>query len=103
MRTSNKLYSMGAVDKAVEELIRMDYEVIEMQGSLLDDYMCIAPNESMYNFYFYEVFLNSQSSAYKVQRFVKLKNPLKERFCGRYWEQDEETQERIDEVFEKIF
>ena len=102
MRMSKKLYSMGAIEKAVGELAGAGYDIIVMQGCLLDDYICIANDETQYNFYFYETFLNSQSSAYKVQRFTKLKNPLKERFCGRYWEQDEDTRDYIDGFMDRI-
>lgn len=102
MKTSKKLYSMKAVDKAVEELMEMGYEVIEMQGSLLDDYICIANDDTRYNFYFYEVFLNSQSSAYKMQRFQKLKNPLEEMFWTRFFEQDRDTKAHIEEFLDRI-
>lgn len=70
MKRSNKLYSMPTVNQAVETLGQtQDYRVIVLTGNLLDEYICIAPDNDHYNFYFYEVALNEWSSAYKMQRF----------------------------------
>ena len=61
---------MKAVTEAVETLgQKNDYRVIVLNGCLLDEYICIAPDDNHYNFYFYEVPLNEWSSAYKMQRF----------------------------------
>ena len=102
MKTSEKLYSMVAVENAVEELAGMGYEIIKMYGSLLDDYICISNDDKKYNFYFYETFLNAWASSYKMQRFTKLTGKMAEMFKARFLEQDEETKSYIEGFIEKI-
>ena len=102
MRTSKKLYSMTAVDMALEKLMELGYDIIVMEGSLLDDYICVASDETLYNFYFYETFLNSQSSAYKMQRFTKLTGNMAELFWTRFYNQDRDTKAYIEEFVDRI-
>lgn len=72
MSTSKKLYDPKAVDRFVEDLsLNHGYDITIVNGSLLDEYICISHDATKYNFYFYEVALNEWSSAYKMQRFSK--------------------------------
>lgn len=72
MNKSTKLYDAKAVDNFVENLSENHgYDVVIVNGSLLDEYICISHDSMKYNFYFYEVALNSWQSAYKMQRFSK--------------------------------
>lgn len=72
MSTSKKLYDSKAVDRFVEDLsLNHGYDITIVNGSLLDEYICISHDATKYNFYFYEVALNEWQSAYKMQRFSK--------------------------------
>lgn len=66
------LYSLKAVEQAVNELEKAGYEIIVIDGCLIDSYVCIAPDENHWNYIFYEHYLNEWSSAYKVRRCSKI-------------------------------
>ena len=75
MRTSTKLYSSTAVEKAVETLLTMGYEMMEItEGCLLEwgKLVMVAPDDKHYNYIFTEQYLNEWSSAYRVARRSKL-------------------------------
>ena len=67
-----KLYSMAAVDDALEFLTENGYEIVTIPGSLLDSYICIAPDDSHYNVILRENYVNAWSSAYTVRNYKKL-------------------------------
>ena len=72
MSRSTKLYDPKAVDRFVENLsLNYGYDITIVNGSLIDEYICISHDPTKYNFYFYEVALNAQASVYKMQRFSK--------------------------------
>ena len=66
------LYTVKAVDEAIDQLIDMGYEIVIIPGSLIDSYICISPTPSMYNYEFRENAINEWSSAYTVRRSSKL-------------------------------
>ena len=71
-RQSKAHFSVATVEKAIRELIsEHGYQVIEIRGSLLDEYLLIAPEENQYNYYFYEEYVSERASRYKMQRFTK--------------------------------
>ena len=86
---AKKLYTMEAVDLAVEELQRKGYEIVNLGGCLLDSYFCIAPDEQHYHFYFAEEYLNEWSSAYSVRRYSKIPKWAKDEMYQIYLEETE--------------
>lgn len=68
-----KMYSYKAVEKFIDEkLIPAGYEIYQIEGTLVDSYICIAPDENHYNFIFKEAYINEWSSALTMRRCKKL-------------------------------
>ena len=76
---SKNLYEPKAVYNALVELTEKGYEIVTLEGCLLDDYICLSHDKTKYNFFFYEVALNEWQSAYKMQRFSVMPKFLQER------------------------
>lgn len=75
MRTSTKLYSSTAVEKAIDKLYEMGYDLVVLEeGSLLEygKAVMLAPDDNHYSYLFTEIYLNEWSSAYHVDRRRKL-------------------------------
>lgn len=82
MSKSTKVYGANAVYEAVSKLEAQGYEIISLDGCLLDDYICLSHDSTKYNFFFYEVALNCWSSGYKMQRFsARMPKFLQERLA----------------------
>lgn len=68
-----KVYSFTAVEKFIaEKLEPQGYEVHQIPGSLVDDYICIAPDDRHYNFCFRSQYLNEWSSGLTLRKCRKL-------------------------------
>ena len=67
-----KTYSYMAVENFInQKLAPLGYEIIQIPGSLVDNYFCIAP-EGKYNFIFREKYLNAWSSGLTMRRYGKI-------------------------------
>ena len=66
------LYTVKAVDEAIDQLIDMGYEIVIIPGTLIDSFICISPKPSMYHYEFREYVTTSWASAYTVRRSSKL-------------------------------
>lgn len=67
------LYTFDAVNEYIRaKLLPLGYEVWTIPGSLIDSYVCIAPDEEHYNFVFREEYLNEWSSALSCRRCQRL-------------------------------
>lgn len=68
-----KKYSYNAVETFIrEKLDPAGYDIHQIPGSLVDEYVCIAPSEKYYNFIFVERYLNEWSSGLSMHRYKKL-------------------------------
>lgn len=65
-------YTAQSVYEAVGKLEEMGYEIVTIEGCLLDSYIAIAPDEQHYHYIFRETYLNEWSSAYTVRRYSRL-------------------------------
>ena len=71
-----KLYTLTAVEISIETLTKHGYDINVIPGSLLDNYICIPPDNDKYIFEVREVYLNVCSSAYSMRRHSKLSKRL---------------------------
>lgn len=68
-----KVYDYKAVDSFVfGKLAPAGYDITCIPGALVDGYICVAPDESKYNFVFTEKYLNEWSSGVVMRRCRKL-------------------------------
>lgn len=67
-----KLYSLSAVNEAIDTLSAAGYTVYSVPGSLLDSFILEAPDADHWNYIFMEEYLNRWSSAYSVRRCSKI-------------------------------
>ena len=90
-RKSKKLYSYTAVENYINnKLIPAGYAVEIVEGCLIDNYYCFAPDEFHYNFVFREVAVNEWSSALRMERSMKISQENIE-----FYEKAQEEQEAI--------
>lgn len=82
------LYGLEEAEQAVNELEKGGWEIIVVEGVLLDSYVCIAPDDRHWNYIFYEHYLNEWSSAYKVRRCSKISKRVE-----RWMEKNEQDME----------
>lgn len=71
MARSN-LYTLNAVENALNRLSDMGYEIVTIEGTLIDNYICLPPDDDHYVWEFYENYLNEWSSAYRYRRSKKI-------------------------------
>ena len=67
-----KYFGGKEVWDAVAQLENDGYEILSVPGSLLDSYICVAPDENHWNYIFREEYLNESSSAYSFRRCGKI-------------------------------
>ena len=68
-----KKYSYKAVETFIsEKLAPAGYDIHQIPGSLVDEYVCIAPSENYYNFIFREQYINEWSSGLSMHRYKNL-------------------------------
>ena len=68
-----KLYEHTSVEKFIfERLVPAGYEVHQIEGSLVDNWVCIAPDEKHWNFEFKEQHVNEWSSGLSQRRTRRL-------------------------------
>lgn len=85
-----KVYDYKSVENYINtKLVPVGYEIIRVEGSLVDSYICIAPNENWYHIIFREQYLNSWSSALTMRRCRKLTKWAKEQIERIENEQEE--------------
>lgn len=79
MKTSSKVYSYTAIENFINDtLIPHGYEIIQVPGCLVDNYICYAPDEKHYNFLFLEKPLNAWSSGLFEHKFSKIRKSEQE-------------------------
>lgn len=63
------VYSYTSVEKFInDKLIPEGYEIVEIPGTLVDSYVCVAPDDRHYHFIFREQYLNEWSSGLTKRR-----------------------------------
>ena len=68
-----RLYSYKAVERFIsDKLIPLGYEVHTVPGSLVDGYVCVAPDNVKYHFLAQERHINAWSSGLSMRRCRKL-------------------------------
>lgn len=90
---SKNLYSMGAIDKLLNELVgNRGYDFIQLRdGVLLDgDFILVSPDDEHYSYVVREVYLNEWSSAYTVRRTAKISKAL--------WDEAEKYEREQEEI-----
>lgn len=70
------LYTMAAVDTALQKLISNGYDIILIPGTLLDSYVCIPDTDMKWIYEFRETYLNEWNSAYTVRRHSRISKRL---------------------------
>ena len=101
MKTSNNVYIYKAVeDYIVNTLEPLGYEIIQIEGSLVDNFICYAPDDKHYNFIFLEKYLNEWSSGIVYHKCKKIGKSEQE-VIDRLMEMKEEQEREIEEYFEK--
>lgn len=68
-----KVYNYQSVEKFINErLVPLGYEVHVIEGSLVDGYVCVAPDDGKYHFLFKEHYLNAWSSGITMRKCRRL-------------------------------
>ena len=71
---SGKRFSFATVERFIEEeLIPNGYDVEVIPGSLVDNYICYAPNDEWKNIMFLETFVNEWSSCLTIHMCKKFR------------------------------
>ncbi len=74
--TEMKLYTCSAVDDALDTLIDIGYDCVQVSEGVLGcgHWICIAPDDRHYHFEFQEVYMNEWSSGHTVRKCRTLSN-----------------------------
>jgi len=72
------LYTMTAVDNALDKLMRNGYDIFLIPGTLIDSYVCVPDTDMKWIYEFRETPLNAWSSAYTVRRHSKMSKRLQD-------------------------
>lgn len=75
MARSN-LYTPKTVENTLNALADIGYEIVTIEGSLIDNYICLPPDDGYVVWEFYECYLNEWSSAYRYRTSKKISRRL---------------------------
>ena len=73
MKTSKTIFDYKTVEQYIADvLIPEGYEIEELPGTLVDSFVCYAPDDKHYHILFVETYLNAWSSGLAVHKCKRL-------------------------------